>query len=78
MVVSGENLDKITYRPFIEENARSNALLSTQLNALHTNDGEMIDQLNSEGCMCGTMMDGIPDRPERRAPVLLAARDSGR
>ena len=41
-------LDKITYRPFIEENARSNALLSGQLNALHTNDGEMIDQLNSE------------------------------
>ncbi|MGI9577036.1 MAG: ABC transporter substrate-binding protein [Microthrixaceae bacterium] len=41
-------LDKITYRPFIEEDARANALLGGQLNAMHTNDPERIPELQAE------------------------------
>jgi peptide/nickel transport system substrate-binding protein len=41
-------LDKITYRPFVEEDARFNALQGGQLNAMHTNDPELVSQLISE------------------------------
>ncbi len=38
-------LDKITYRPIIDETARVNALESGQLQAMQTNDGNTIEQI---------------------------------
>ena len=41
-------LDKITYKPVVEEDTRVNALLSGQLNAMHTNDATAMGTLADE------------------------------
>ncbi|MCP4436202.1 MAG: ABC transporter substrate-binding protein [Actinomycetia bacterium] len=41
-------LDRIEYRPFVEESARLNSLESGALQAMHTNDASSIDQIRAQ------------------------------